>query len=212
MTKALERLCSLGGHATRDAAVSAHRLADAFGKENSEALRPLLDRKNGFYAFESALRVYPDLGTPNEKGIIEWNDQDLWRGEYDGLADGGLFFAEDVFGGQFCLKDQRICTFDPETGAFETMASDLEDWAGKILDDFSLWTGHQLGHTWQLAHGTIPAGFRLLPKIPFVLGGEFSNENLHAIEAVRGMKFRASIAVQIRDLPDGAEVVLASID
>jgi hypothetical protein len=45
-----------------------------------------------------------------------------------------------------------------------------------------------------------------------VLGGEFSVENLHAVEAVKGMKYRGSIAVQLRDLPDGTPVKLNVID
>jgi hypothetical protein len=49
---------------------------------------------------------------------------------------------------------------------------------------------------------------RLLPKTPFVCGGKYQLDNLYSVEEVKGMQFRASIANQIRDLPDGSDVVL----
>ena len=45
-----------------------------------------------------------------------------------------------------------------------------------------------------------------MPKMPFVTGGEYAIQNLAAIEASRGMRFRGDLAVQIRDLPDGAQI------
>ena len=40
--------------------------------------------------------------------VQHWNEGDLWRTSYDGLADGFLFFAEDVFGCQFAFDSDRI--------------------------------------------------------------------------------------------------------
>lgn len=39
-----------------------------------------------------------------------------------------------------------------------------------------------------------------------MLGGEFVLDNLYLADAVEGMKLRADIASQIRDLPDGAQI------
>jgi hypothetical protein len=172
----------------------------------------MLSLKNGFYAFEGALHVYSDGGAPGEPGLVEWNADDLWKCEYQGMAKGLLCFAEDVFGMQFCLKDGGVSRFDPETGHVEAVASDPEHWAEMILGDHELWTGFRLAHDWQVKHGPLPIGSRLVPITPFVLGGEFTSKNLHALEAVKGMRYRASIAVQIRDLPDGASVNLRVID
>ena len=41
------------------------------------------------------------------------------------MANGALFFAEDVFGGQFCLRSDGVYTFDPETGDFDKLASSI---------------------------------------------------------------------------------------
>jgi hypothetical protein len=45
-----------------------------------------------------------------------------------------------------------------------------------------------------------------LPKKSFVVGGEFEIGNLYDLDEVEGMRFRASLAIQIRDLPNGAKV------
>ncbi len=209
---ALQKLAGIGSDPIRSEAVDLRRLADTFGNPFAQQLRRLLEAKNGFYALEAALHVLSDLGGTVEKGLFEWNSENLWRKDYKGMADDAVFFAEDVFGTQFCFREDGVATFDPETGAFEVIAADVEDWAQKILNEYDLWTGHRVAHEWQVNHGPIPAGARLVPITPFVLGGEYSVANLHVIDAVKGMKYRASIAVQIRDLPDGTPITLRVIE
>lgn len=57
-----------------------------------------------------------------------------------------------------------------------------------------------------MRHGVLVEGQRLVPKLPFVAGGEFEVDNLYAADAVEGMRARGNLAVQIRDLPDGAQI------
>jgi hypothetical protein len=175
----------------------------------ADQLLNMLFRCNGFYALESALHVFPTHSSQHEIGIFDWNESVLWRSAYKGLADGCLFFAEDLFGGQFCIKDSNIYIFDPETGSLEYMADDIESWAQTLLRDYEVLTGYPLAHQWQKLNGQLPAGKRLLPRVPFVLGGEFVLNNLYLAEAVEGMKFRADIANQIKDLPDGTQIRLS---
>lgn len=80
------------------------------------------------------------------------------------------FFAEDVFGGRFCIKNSKVYTFDPETGSLEYLADDIESWAQILLSDYEVLTGYPLAHQWQKQNGQLAAGKRLLPKVPFVLG------------------------------------------
>lgn len=169
-------------------------------------LLSMLRKRNGFYALESALHVFSSHPSKQEFGLDQWNENSLWRAHYKGMADGCLFFAEDVFGGQFCVKDSKVYTFDPETGALDYLADDIEGWARAIVSDYEVLTGYPLAHQWQERNGQVPAKKRLLPKIPFLVGGEFVLENLYLADAVEGMKFRADIANQIKDLPDGAKI------
>lgn len=179
-----------------------HSLAGSLADD----LLSMLRERNGFYALESALHVFPSHSSQQEIGLDKWNECALWRSEYKGMADGCLFFAEDAFGGQFCVKDSKVYTFDPETGALNYLADDIEGWAKAIVSDYEVLAGYSLAHQWQMQHGPLPAGKRLLPKIPFVASGEFALDNLYLGDAVEGMKFRASMANQIKDLPDGAQI------
>lgn len=208
MTPRIQQLLDLGGppllpgcwqHASRklaaDSRVGASELCD------------LLSVKNGFYGFEAALLVRPIGHSGVPLGIREWNVPGLWKCEYGGSLDDALCFAEDVFGVQFALSREGIVAIDPETGQLEQLASTLEEWAGAILTDCNYRTGYPLAHDWQRQNGPLTPGHRLLPKIPFVTGGEFVLENLYSAVDVEGMRFRGSVARQIHDVPDGGYVV-----
>jgi hypothetical protein len=202
---AVERLLAIGSPALATTEADPERVP--------EGLRPLLSRRNGFYAFEGALHVLADREAPGEVGLERWNSPDLWRGHYGDLANGHVFFAEDVFGGQFSLSGGGVVTWDPETGESETLARDVEGWASALLDDFEGLTGQPLAHEWQKANRPLALGERLVPVTPFVLGGEFSIENLRAMEdAVAAMRVRGDVAVQLAGLPEGATVRVKYVD
>jgi hypothetical protein len=173
-------------------------------------LSDLLSRRNGFVAFESALRVFP-LGQVSDgsRDLRQWNDPALWKTAYPTLdAAQDLFFAEDAFGGQFGLRHEAVYSFDPETGESELVSNSVEEWAGRVLADFNILTGYALAHAWQQEHGPIRSGCRLVPTTPFVLGGDFSVSNLKAVDAVQGMRWRGRLATQLQGLPDGTKVTL----
>lgn len=212
MGKALERLASIGGSALSSIApdldagdfrIASSILVDLFS---------LLREKNGFYAFESALHVFPARTSEKEVGLVDWNSIEFWVGEYKDLAAGCVFFAEDVFGGQFCIKSDGVYLFDPETGGHEYLASDLEGWAQAILNDYDVLTGYPLAHEWQQSNGALASGVRLVPKVPFVVGGGFLKDNFIALESVKAMRLRANLALQIRDMPDGTTISWNVID
>ncbi len=208
MADHVERLLSIASPALAPSA----RLGDLPATKLAEGLAELLARRNGFYAFEGALHVRPSTVAPNEYSVAAWNDAALWRSTYDGLTDGCVFFAEDAFGGQFAVVDDDVVTFDPETGDREAIARSIDGWAQLVLDDYEFLTGHPLMHDWQVQNGALPIGHRLVPRKPFVLGGEYEAANLVGMDAVDAMRYRGEIAVQIRDLPDGAQLQIKLID
>jgi hypothetical protein len=169
-------------------------------------LLKLLQARNGFYAFESALHLLPAGDLDDLMNLAKWNTDTLWRHEYGDLAKGCLFFAEDIFGNQFCIRDGEIDSFEAETGAARFFASNLAGWADRVLADHDLTTGFPVAHEWQTIHGPVAPGRRLIPKIPFVTGGDFSVRNLYDADAVEGMRFRGYLARKIHDLPDGSQI------
>lgn len=185
-----------------------HNLAGSLADD----LLRMLSKHNGFYALEGALHVFPTHSSQQEIGLYDWNDDILWRNAYMELTNGCMFFAENVFGEQFCIKRDQIYIFDPETGALDHLANDIEGWAQAIINDYDFLTGYSLGNQWQQQNGQLPAKKRLLPKIPFVAGGEFMLDNLYLADAVEGMKFRADIANQIKNLPNGTKIKFSVID
>ncbi len=151
------------------------------------------------------MHVFP-VEPASTETLETWNAADGWRAAYGGMAKGLLFFAEDVFGGQFALRGDDVCTFDPETGDLARMATSLEDWAGQVLDRYSVLTGHPLAHDWQIAHSPLEPGKRLVPTVPFVIGGDYVVDNMRAVDAEESMRLRAELALQIRHIPEGAEI------
>jgi hypothetical protein len=155
--------------------------------------------RNGFFAFESALHVFPATPGPTATDLLEWNSETLWKSKFGALANGALFFAEDAFGAQFCISEGAVYRFNPETGEREAIAASIDEWAALILRDSRNQTGWPVAHEWQQRFGPMPTNTRLVPKVPFVLGGEFTISNLDARDRVEAMRFYASVATQIQN-------------
>jgi hypothetical protein len=177
-----------------------------------EQLTELLALKNGFYAFESALRVFPVGRTARGYDLEQWNSTDGWRQAYGELAEHLLFFAEDLFGDQFALASTGVLRFNAETGRTSFLSPTVEGWAELLLRNYEEETGYPLAHQWQLRNGPLAEGQRLMPKRLFIMGGPFTVDNLLPVDAATGMRFRGEIAAQIKDLPDGATVDIQFTD
>jgi hypothetical protein len=169
----------------------------------------MLEQKNGFYAFEFALHVFPLTSDP-ETGLEGWNAGSLWRNEYEDLTEGLLFFAEDILQDQFCLSKRQsgVLRFHAETGHTTFMVDSVEKWADLILSNYKTETGWPFVHEWQAKNGPLPLGKRLMPKTPFFLGGEYKIDNLWLGNPLEGMRFKADLAMQTRHLPEGATIKL----
>jgi hypothetical protein len=170
----------------------------------------LLKSRNGFYAFEQALHVFPVScsGLPVDYDLETWNSPGLWRGEYADLAEGLLFFAEDIFQDQFCLSAAGVLRFKAETGRAEVMGDSVEHWARRVLSRHREETGWPFAREWQARNGPLPRGKRLMPITPFFLGGAFEIGNLWAGDALQGMRAKGDLAVQTKSLPEGTVVKL----
>ena len=203
----IEKLLSIGSEALDSKPSASPKVLREYAL--GEELFHMLEQKNGFYAFEYALHVFPLTSDP-ETGLEGWNAESLWRNGYEDLAEGLLFFAEDILQDQFCLskKQSGVHRFHAETGQTTFMAESVEEWAGVILSNYRTETGWPFVHEWQEKNGRLALGKRLMPKTPFFLGGEYKIENLWAGNPLEGMRFKADLAMQTRNLPEGAQVKL----
>jgi hypothetical protein len=199
-----------------DGATEALGAADVVPEEigpgpRGRELAALLRRRNGFYAFASALHVFPFGAARQGYDLEAWNAPGLWREEYGDLADGHLFFAEDAFGNQFSLLDDRVVLFDAETAEPKPIADEVSGWVEEIVAQHRFLTGWPLAVEYQEAHGPLRADRRLMPRTPFVLGGDYVVENVRATIAVEAMRVRGVLARQLRDAPDGTTVRLSRL-
>ena len=189
--------------------VSGDNTHDIFKMPFASHLHSLLQMANGFYAFEGALYVRPTRSQQNFVGVYEWNAKDLWKQYYPCPPVDLICFAEDVFGCQFALdKNGNVYKFDSETGDGVHHSDNIDEWASLLIDDYNYETGYSLAHTWQINYGMLKPEVRLVPRIPFVLGGEYRIENLVATNAIDGMVSRGNLACKIHDLPDGTAIVI----
>jgi hypothetical protein len=210
MHPAVTKLLSISSCPLGDASEAGDFL-DTWGRLGQE-LAEMYGARNGFYTFESALLVRPLQRDSAPLGLQEWNAPGLWKGDYTEPFADVLFFAEDLFGGQYCIRGDQVSDFEPETGCFKTSWPSLGAWAEEILSNFNFQTGYPLAHDWQIERGPLAPGVRLLPKIPFFCGGKYELTNLYAIEDVKGMLYRASVANQIRNVPDGSRIRFRVVD
>lgn len=177
-----------------------------------ELLLEVLVVRNGFYAYESALHFFP-LGEKCEGiDLVDWNRMKQWKNAYKKINfEGVVCFAENIFGDQFCLYKNGIGRMDAETGEFEPIANTLLEWADAILVDPDYHLGFSLAHSWQENNHPIRPAMRLMPKVPFVCGGEFDVSNLWEVDALKSLQLRGNIATQLHDLSDGSIVQFESL-
>lgn len=158
---------------------------------------------NGGYFFTRSLQLYSLTSLNSYHSIKVIND--LFVSEYKHLADGLIFFGQDIFGNQFGFEKSGIVFFNIETADRELIASNFSEWLNVIMNDLEYFTGLRLAEDWVKEKGYIDYNERLCPKMPFVLGGNYDLPNLYLNSSVNNIKFNSSIALQIHDLPDGAD-------
>lgn len=172
-------------------------------KKKSTSLFEVLSKKNGFLAFESALQVFPSKKSQGVPGIFDWNSPDGWRRHYDEIQTPIIFFAQDLFACQFGISSSGIVRFEPESGEVNNHSGSLEEWAQKILIDYDFETGWSIGREWQERNGILSNEYRLLGKVPFVMGGEYEYNNMRAVELNEAMDKLGKLYQQIKDVQDG---------
>lgn len=116
-------------------------------------------------------------------------------------------FAFDLFAGMYGIEaDGSVVSIDAETGERQDFARDLEAWAALILEKPGSLLGAELGRAWQQLHGPLAPLERLVPRQPFVLGGNYEVSNLVRCPLPRAVELYGSLCEQIAATPDGSRV------
>lgn len=165
---------------------------------------------NGGFYFAGSLHLYGFCKSPSFHSILEVNE--IFKREFGIIAEGKLVFGQDIFANQFAFTSKGIFSVNVETGDSEFLARDFKDWLELLSEDTEYLTGINFLRGWEAAHPHLQVDQRLCAKKPFVIGGEYSVENLYAQSFPKYMASNANIARQIYGKPDGTKVVFGSVD
>ncbi len=166
---------------------------------------------NGGYFFDNALHIF---GTAEETPHHDLNYiNNLFRVSFRELSKDIWFFAEDIFGNPYGFYDNNVILFNLETSDKEIVAKDFSGWLNEINNDIDYYTGQSLAQKLNKEDKfQLSCGKRLGAKYPFVIGGEYTIENLTLKGFKDNIGYNASIAKQIADLPDGSAIKLDIIN
>ena len=173
-------------------------------KTYNEILKLKLD---GFY-FSKALHIY-GFCDDNFHNIEYINT--FFKNKFNFINSKDLIlFGCDLFGNQFCFKENKIGFLNIETGETELIAENFEDWVNVLLNDYNYYTGVQILNEWEELMLPLKITERFVPIKPFVIGGEYSPKNMRAIEFFETLDYNSSLAKQIYNLPDGTPIELVT--
>lgn len=132
---------------------------------------------------------------------------------YGNLLGINIFIGEDIFGNLFSVsKDEEYFIFDIETSESTYIINGFENFINEILiNDSEYYNGYSLIQDNAELINQLRFGKRLRPKLPFILGGEYTNDNLVLQDTEKYLKFCSDIAKQIVELPDGANFTIELI-
>ena len=175
--------------------------------EEPDALTEIRTRRNGFIAFFGALQVFPadasTAGAVPGAGAVAGT----LRAAFGALADGHHVFGQDLFGTLLTWHPEHlVCSYDPETGEHERLADTIDGWASAVLAEPEELVGSAFAFDWQERHGALGAAERLVPLLPFVLGGEYDDANLEPRDTLVALRERGALARVVAALPEGAEI------
>jgi hypothetical protein len=171
-----------------------------FGTRGAD-LCEMLAFRNGFFAFEGALHVFPSGGGRRAIDLARFNCPSGWKAEYWHGCAGIFLFAANAFGDLYGFSQDQVIEFDPETGTVREIAPDIEGWAAWALNRCRSEIGWDAWRRWQDINGPLDEGLRLMPEKLFCLGGTTGSDNLRAVPLLEGLALRGSFSSRFRDLP-----------
>jgi hypothetical protein len=172
--------------------------------------RRLLERANGAYLHDHALHLLGACAEPSSHSLAAWNAPATWRDAYGGLADGLVFFAEDAFGDQFAYAGRggEVVCFEAELGRVVPVAASFADWLDLMAQHPASLLPLEVVAAQRAQGRPLVAGVQLFAYPPLFSPESQEAVDIGHVDAVEAMRFRGSLARQIRDLPVGTRVAI----
>jgi hypothetical protein len=147
-----------------------------------------------------------------EGGISRWNNESLWKVQWQARLPLGLFsLGEDVFGNQLVLVSghENVILWNHEDGEchdlllgpcelLRTAQESGIDWID-FYSDGSLAVARQ--------HSSVPLDSHLHWTTPLILGGQVTSRNISLVRREPHLVGHAKLWSQVGDLPPGTTII-----
>jgi hypothetical protein len=169
----------------------------------------IAETQNGGLFLDRSLQFYGFASTKNYQDIDFINQ--IFSEEFGNYFKGILTIGQDIFANQFVydLSTQEIFLFNIETADKEKLANNFKHFIEILFSDLEYYSGRTFILNWNNSFGSDQ---RLCPQKPFIIGGDYVNENFYASSFPKYLYFFADIAKQIHEIPDGTPIKLKIIN
>lgn len=172
--------------------------------------RDLLARANGYVAYHGGLHVRGACIAP------EWHSlRAAWEGEralhrlFPAVSPDDIPFGEDALGDQYLVRADVVHRLAAETGEVESLGVDLVGFDSAVRSDPIAYLHLAPLEAFRAKGGTLEPGQLLSVYPPYVFNESAPGVSFRAISATDRIGFLASLAAQLRDIPDGTAVRFA---
>jgi hypothetical protein len=170
---------------------------------NTSIEKELIDfllKKNGCFLFSKSVHIYSDIQLDEVNRLLREKYDDLFNDEI-----GIVSFAQDIFGVQFVYNENGIFACDLDTGETQIISESFYHWLDLIFYNKESF-GSDISNAWIKKNGEIDDKQRLVPKLPFCLGGKYEVENLVPMGFQDMVDFYYQFYITTKDVPDGKEI------
>ena len=170
--------------------------------------RHLLTRANGYVAYNGGLHVRGACVAP------EWHSlRAAWEGEralhrlFPAVTRDDIPFGEDALGDQYLLRAEVVHRLAGETGEVESLGVDLAAFDSAVRSNPVAYLSLAPLEAFRAEGGTLEPGQLLSVYPPYVVKESAAGVSFRAISAAARIEYLASLAAQLRGIPEGAEVL-----
>jgi len=172
--------------------------------------RHLLERANGYVAYDGGLHVRGACLAPEWHSLrAAWDGDRALHRLFPAVAPGDIPFAEDALGDQYLLRAEVVHRLAGETGDVESLGVDLVGFDLAVRADPIGYLNLEPLEAFRAEGGALEPGQLLDVYPPYVFEESAVGVSFRAISAADRIEFLASLATQLRAIPDGTAVRLA---
>ena len=171
--------------------------------------RNLLARANGYVAYDGGLHVRGACINPEWHSLrAAWDGSRALHRLFPGLTPQDIPFAEDALGDQYVLRTDVVHRLAGETGEVESLGVDLVGFDAAVRADPIAYLNLAPLEEFRAEGGSLAPGQLLSVYPPYVFDNSAASVSFRAIPAADRIGFLASLAAQLRGIPDGTAVRL----